>query len=126
MESDPEESSEPHKEQLLAQVQRDFGPDSNWNEVLACLVDCVYASYDGDWYDWNFFSYAFYGELWERFQFGGLESGSTFERDLGNLLEGADYSDVFVLQIAEAVASHMPLAGLADIARSESEQGTTE
>ena len=123
MESDPEESLEPHKEQLLAQVQRDFGPDSNWNEVLACLVDCGYASYDGDWLDWNEFSYAFYGELWERFQ---VESGSTFERDLGNLLESADYSDVFVSQIAKTIASHMPLADLADIARSESEQGTTE
>ena len=117
---------EPHKEQLLAEVQRDFGPDATWEEVYVCIENCNWSDPDDSYlFAVEEHAYAFLEEVGVRF--GSTDVwGST---DLDLLASGyGGHSDnpVSVAQIAKAIASHMPLADLADIARSESEQGTTE
>ena len=60
-------------------------------------------------------------------RFGSTDVWGSTDLDLLASGYGGHSGDpVSVEQIAKAIASHMPLADLADIARSESEQGTTE
>jgi len=117
---------EPHKEQLLADVQRDFGPDSTWEEVYVCIENCDWSDPDNSfWPAVEEHADAFLDEVGTRF--GSTDVwGSTDLIDLLSYYGGHSGNPVSVAQIAKAIASHMPLADLTNIARSESEQDTTE
>jgi hypothetical protein len=117
---------EPHKEQLLAEVQRDFGPDSTWEEVYVCIENCNWSDPDDSyWFAVEEHADAFLEEVGVRF--GSTDVWGSTDLDLLASGYGGHSGDpVSVEQIAKAIASHMPLADLADIARSESEQDTTE
>ena len=121
-----QQGCEPHKEQLLAEVQRDFGPDSTWEEVYVCIENCDWSDPDNSfWHAVEEHADAFLEEIGTRFG-STVVWGSTDLDLLASGYGGHSGVPVSVAQIAKAIASHMPLADLADIACSESEQGTTE
>jgi hypothetical protein len=121
-----QQGCEPHKEQLLAEVQRDFGPDSTWEEVYVCIENCDWSDPDNSyWFAVEEHADAFLEEVGTRFGSTGVW-GSTDLDLLASGYGGHSGDPVSIEQIAKAIASHMPLADLADIARSESEQDTTE